>query len=112
MHRRYRNAARATGCSHSSRCVLVASSAVLSLVLLTAAAATVPAGQLTGALHWRSVGPYLGGRVTSLPACRPSPASSTWPLRAVASGKRKITDIIGKTFRINISRPAALEQSQ
>src|SRR6185437_11005964 len=54
------------GCSHSSRCVLVASSAVLSLVLLTAAAATVPAGQLTGALHWRSVGPYLGGRVTSL----------------------------------------------
>lgn len=40
--------------------------AALSLVLLTAAAAAVPAAELTGALHWRSVGPYLGGRVTSL----------------------------------------------
>jgi photosystem II stability/assembly factor-like uncharacterized protein len=44
----------------------VLSAAGLSLVLLTAAAASVPVTDLTGALHWRSVGPYLGGRVTSL----------------------------------------------
>ena len=42
------------------------SAATLSLVLLTAAAAAVPATELTSALQWRSVGPYLGGRVTSL----------------------------------------------
>jgi photosystem II stability/assembly factor-like uncharacterized protein len=42
------------------------SATTLSLVLLTAAAAAVPTTELTNAVHWRSVGPYLGGRVTSL----------------------------------------------
>ncbi|MGH8319216.1 MAG: WD40/YVTN/BNR-like repeat-containing protein [Steroidobacteraceae bacterium] len=45
---------------------MVLSATMLFLVSLTAAAAAVPATELTGALHWRSVGPYLGGRVTSL----------------------------------------------
>ena len=58
-----------------SNCVLLAlSGAALSLVLLTASAATVPAGELTNALHWRSVGPYLGGRVTSLAGVASEPS--------------------------------------
>ena len=50
----------------SNRILMLLSGAALSLALLTAAAATVPATELTGALRWRIVGPYLGGRVTSL----------------------------------------------
>jgi photosystem II stability/assembly factor-like uncharacterized protein len=50
----------------SGRVLQVLSGAALSLVLLTTAAAAVPTTELTAALHWRSVGPYLGGRVTSL----------------------------------------------
>ncbi len=38
----------------------------LSLILPLAAAGQVPAGQLTHALHWRSLGPFTGGRVTTL----------------------------------------------
>ncbi len=38
----------------------------LSLALPAAFAAPVPTGQLTSALHWRSVGPYTGGRVTAV----------------------------------------------
>ncbi len=38
----------------------------LSLVMSVALAATVPAGKLTGALKWRNVGPYTGGRVTAV----------------------------------------------
>jgi photosystem II stability/assembly factor-like uncharacterized protein len=38
----------------------------LSLALPAAFAATVPTGRLTSALHWRSVGPYTGGRVTAV----------------------------------------------
>jgi photosystem II stability/assembly factor-like uncharacterized protein len=51
---------------NSKRILEALSGAVASLLLLTAAAAAVPATELTTALHWRSVGPYLGGRVTSL----------------------------------------------
>ncbi|MGH8199045.1 MAG: VPS10 domain-containing protein [Steroidobacteraceae bacterium] len=50
------------------------SAAAPSLLLLTAAAAAVPAAQLTSALQWRSVGPYLGGRVTSLAGVPDEPA--------------------------------------
>ncbi|MFI4885074.1 MAG: WD40/YVTN/BNR-like repeat-containing protein [Steroidobacterales bacterium] len=38
----------------------------LSLPLSAALAAPVPLGKLTGALQWRSVGPYTGGRVTTV----------------------------------------------
>jgi photosystem II stability/assembly factor-like uncharacterized protein len=38
----------------------------LSLVLPTAFAAPMPPDQLTSALRWRSVGPYTGGRVTTV----------------------------------------------
>ncbi|MGB6624296.1 MAG: hypothetical protein WBE43_05880, partial [Candidatus Acidiferrales bacterium] len=47
-----------------ARCVLLLS--CLSLVFSAAFAAPVPPGQLTSALHWRSVGPYTGGRVTTV----------------------------------------------
>ena len=50
----------------SSRILKMLSGTAASLVLLTAAAAAVPTTDLTSALQWRSVGPYLGGRVTSL----------------------------------------------
>jgi photosystem II stability/assembly factor-like uncharacterized protein len=38
----------------------------LCLALPAAFAAPMPTGKLTGALHWRSVGPYTGGRVTAV----------------------------------------------
>ncbi|MHB8813410.1 MAG: glycosyl hydrolase [Steroidobacteraceae bacterium] len=38
----------------------------LFLALPAAFAAPVPTGRLTSALHWRSVGPYTGGRVTAV----------------------------------------------
>ncbi|HEX5460187.1 MAG TPA: hypothetical protein VFX20_09465 [Steroidobacteraceae bacterium] len=50
----------------SNRILKILAGAAASLAVLTAAAAAVPATDLTSALHWRSVGPYLGGRVTSL----------------------------------------------
>jgi photosystem II stability/assembly factor-like uncharacterized protein len=49
-----------------NRILMLLSSAALSLLSLTAVAAAVPATDLANALQWRSVGPYLGGRVTSL----------------------------------------------
>ena len=38
----------------------------LSLACSVAGGATLPTTQLTSALHWRSVGPYTGGRVTTV----------------------------------------------
>ncbi|MDE1983182.1 MAG: glycosyl hydrolase, partial [Gammaproteobacteria bacterium] len=38
----------------------------LAFAMSAAFAAAVPPEQLTSALHWRSVGPYTGGRVTSV----------------------------------------------
>ncbi|MGA7538270.1 MAG: hypothetical protein WBW93_05835 [Steroidobacteraceae bacterium] len=38
----------------------------LSLAISAAFAAPLPTGKLTGALKWRSVGPYSGGRVTTV----------------------------------------------
>ena len=58
----------------SNRILMVLSSAALSLVALNAAAATVPTTELTNALQWRSVGPYLGGRVTSLAGVADEPS--------------------------------------
>jgi len=50
----------------SSRIRIVLLAAALSLVMSAALAAAVPTTELASALHWRSVGPYLGGRVTSV----------------------------------------------
>ena len=50
--------------AHRYWIVLLACS--LLLVVSMADAASAPAAQLTGALHWRSVGPYMGGRVTTV----------------------------------------------
>jgi photosystem II stability/assembly factor-like uncharacterized protein len=47
-----------------ARCVLLLS--CLSLALPAAFAAPVPPGKLTSVLRWRSVGPYTGGRVTTV----------------------------------------------
>ncbi|MDE2449086.1 MAG: glycosyl hydrolase [Gammaproteobacteria bacterium] len=44
----------------------VAQLSCLSLALSVAIAAPVPADKLTSALQWRSVGPYTGGRVTTV----------------------------------------------
>lgn len=54
---------------NKSRYVLTAFAALALLLGVSVACATqapVPATRLTSALHWRSVGPYLGGRVTSV----------------------------------------------
>ncbi|MGA7886003.1 MAG: hypothetical protein WCA44_09680 [Acidobacteriaceae bacterium] len=48
----------------ASRCVLLLS--CLSLALPAAWAQPVPPGQLASGLSWRSVGPYTGGRVTTV----------------------------------------------
>jgi len=48
----------------NARCVLLLS--CLPLVLPAPSAAQGPAGHLTGAPRWRSVGPYTGGRVTTV----------------------------------------------
>jgi photosystem II stability/assembly factor-like uncharacterized protein len=46
--------------------VMVAGVGALAGVMPRAQAATVPTSHLTSALHWRFIGPYIGGRVTSL----------------------------------------------
>ena len=38
----------------------------LALASSAAVAAPLATGKLTSALHWRSVGPYTGGRVTTV----------------------------------------------
>jgi photosystem II stability/assembly factor-like uncharacterized protein len=48
----------------NARCLVLLS--CLCLGLPGAHASQVPTGALTGALHWRSVGPYTGGRVTTV----------------------------------------------
>jgi photosystem II stability/assembly factor-like uncharacterized protein len=49
-----------------ARCVLLFCCLSLALPPAFAAAAAAPANQLTSALQWRSVGPYTGGRVTTV----------------------------------------------
>ncbi|MGH8282131.1 MAG: hypothetical protein ACRERZ_08080, partial [Gammaproteobacteria bacterium] len=47
--------------------LLVAMCTGLALMLpAIAGAEPLPPGQLTGALHWRSIGPYVGGRVIAV----------------------------------------------
>lgn len=45
----------------------------LVLVLPVAYAASVPPAELAGALHWRNIGPYIGGRVTTVTGVRGKP---------------------------------------
>ena len=77
----------------------VLSATTLALVLLTAAAAAVPPTDLTAALHWRSVGPYLGGRVTSLAGV---PAEPSLFYMATAGGGVWKTEDYGHNWQ-NIS---------
>ena len=63
--------------------------------------------QLTGALRWRSVGPYTGGHVTTVPPVSlPSPMSSMWAPRAGASGRPTIMARAGRASPTRTSRPA------
>ena len=48
------------------RTLASAFAALLMALPATAGAAAVPASELTGALHWRSIGPYVGGRVIAV----------------------------------------------
>ncbi|MDE2023834.1 MAG: glycosyl hydrolase [Gammaproteobacteria bacterium] len=53
--------------SHGLMSLLVAACAAMTLVLPAIAGAnTLTPEQLTGALHWRSIGPYVGGRVIAV----------------------------------------------
>ncbi len=53
--------------SHGALRLLVLGCAGLIISLpLAAGAASVPPAQLTSALHWRSIGPYVGGRVIAV----------------------------------------------
>lgn len=45
----------------------------LVLVLPLAYGASVPPAELAGALHWRNIGPYIGGRVTTVAGVRGKP---------------------------------------
>ena len=78
------------GMLKSNRILKILSGAAASLLLATAAAAAVPAADLTGALHWRSVGPYLGGRVTSLAGVPDEP--SLFYMATAGGGVWKTTD--------------------
>ena len=71
----------------SNRILKILSGAAASLLL---AAAAVPTADLTGALHWRSVGPYLGGRVTSLAGVPDEP--SLFYMATAGGGVWKTTD--------------------
>src|SRR6185312_14229224 len=57
---------RRRGCRAMFRSKWVLFLCVLLLIAPVGMMAQVPAGQLAAALHWRSVGPYTGGRVTTL----------------------------------------------
>jgi len=74
----------------------VLSATTLGLALLTAAAAAVPPTELTAALQWRSVGPYLGGRVTSLAGV---PARPSLFYMATAGGGVWKTDDYGHNWK-------------
>ena len=71
-----------------ARCAVLLS--CLSLACSAAFAATVPIGKLTGALHWRSVGPYTGGRVTTVAGIAAKP--SVFFMGTAGGGVWKTTD--------------------
>ena len=92
-----------------SNCILsLLSAATLSLVSLTAAVAAMPATDLTSALHWRSVGPYLGGRVTSLAGIASEPShfymatagGGIWETKDYGHNWKNISDKYFKTGSI------------
>ncbi len=80
----------------------------LSLGLSVATAAPLPAIALTGALHWRSVGPYTGGRVTAVAGIADQPnvyymgtaGGGVWESRNYGSSWRNISDKYFKTGNI------------
>ncbi|MGH8145394.1 MAG: WD40/YVTN/BNR-like repeat-containing protein, partial [Rhodanobacteraceae bacterium] len=85
---------------NKARHVLTALAALGLLVGMTVAnAAAVPAQDLTGALKWRSLGPYLGGRVTSVAGVASEPNLF---YAAYAGGGVWKTDDYGKHWK-NIS---------
>ena len=80
----------------------------LAAFALAVYAATVPVGQLTGALHWRSVGPYTGGRVTAVAGVPGEPnlyyagyaGSGVWETDDYGHSWKNLTD---KYFKPNTS---------
>ncbi len=78
----------------------------LSLSSPAAFAASVPLGKLTSALHWRSVGPYTGGRVTAVAGIADQP--NVFYMGAAGGGVWKTEDygyrwknISDKDFKTN-----------
>jgi photosystem II stability/assembly factor-like uncharacterized protein len=80
-----------------ARCVLLLS--CLSLALSAAFAAPAPPGQVVSALSWRSVGPYTGGRVTTVAGIADEPNVF---YMGTASGGVWETDDYGQNWK-NIS---------
>ena len=82
--------------------------AELAALAASAYAATVPAVQLTEALHWRSVGPYTGGRVTTVAGVAGEPnlyyagyaGSGVWETDDYGHSWKNLTD---KYFKANTS---------
>ncbi|HUA22634.1 MAG TPA: hypothetical protein VMA54_00795, partial [Steroidobacteraceae bacterium] len=78
----------------------------LSVALSAAIAAPVPTGKLTGALAWRSVGPYSGGRATTVAGIPDEPnvffmgtaGGGLWETEDYGQSWRNISD---KDFRSN-----------
>ncbi|MDE3154867.1 MAG: glycosyl hydrolase [Acidobacteriota bacterium] len=62
----------------------------LSLAPAAVVAAPVPPAQLTGALHWRSVGPYVGGRVVAVTGVAQEP--NVYYMGSTGGGVWKSTD--------------------
>ncbi|HEY1891062.1 MAG TPA: hypothetical protein VGG63_11685 [Steroidobacteraceae bacterium] len=93
---------------NSKRILEALSGAAASLLLATAAAAAVPGTDLTGALNWRSVGPYLGGRVTSLAGVADQPdlfymataGGGIWETKDYGHNWKNISDKYFKTGNI------------
>ncbi|MEJ2216995.1 MAG: glycosyl hydrolase [Gemmatimonadota bacterium] len=76
----------------------------LVLALPSVGAAQAPPGQLTGALHWRGVGPYTGGRVTAVAGIAAQP--NVYYMGTAGGGVWQSTDyghnwkdISGKDFK-------------
>jgi len=87
-----------------ARCVVLLSS--LSLALPAVFAATVPPAQLASALSWRSVGPFTGGRVTTVAGIAAEPnvfymgtaGGGVWESEDYGRNWKNISD---KDFRSN-----------
>ncbi|MDP2530363.1 MAG: hypothetical protein Q8W51_11585, partial [Candidatus Palauibacterales bacterium] len=80
-----------------SRCAVLL--ALLPLAFPAASAAQVPPGKLTSALKWRSVGPYTGGRATTVAGI---PGAPNVFFQGTAGGGVWKTDDYGHTWK-NVS---------